>query len=516
MIENLGYKIQNYTSDDKNITPFVEFKKDHPLYKSNRQNIRQEYIQDNISLIKQNILDNEINNNIYNDTNKLPKGLYISKQSTDIQCSLLQVPSQKYIEYNPYKQPHIIIGTPMTISELLKLGVLQLPDIFPKQKINLKYIIFDEMDYLIRSKEIIGYKQILNLLTIPCQQMVFVSTTLTYDIAVLMTNLSKRQKLFNDIKYNTINDTNGVVFIKSPIKDKIYIDSQYPITPYIKHYFLYVPQGSKKYTTVLNLQCQYELLKINQNNSNNNNGIHVPGGILLFCSPKTQYDSIKYGFPLSLAKLPIPTHIGISSWRKSSSTIRSQSKILIDSKIAIVDDTISRGIDLPNMSLVINLNVPKSLSTYIHRSGRVGRISSPYRRQSSVITLIQKGTNDEDILQKYSKKLNIPIEEWPYTIQSTAYQQLHQQNQNKINNNKYNIEYIKKMRSRKLGLISIKQHSKNIGLKRNNKNLSSYSYTKSKDIYKESKERTMNSPNTSLLHKVQWVSWNSKSKSWRS
>uniref|UniRef100_A0A0A9X9M1 ATP-dependent RNA helicase n=1 Tax=Lygus hesperus TaxID=30085 RepID=A0A0A9X9M1_LYGHE len=147
----------------------------------------------------------------------------------------------------------------------------------------------------------------------------------------------------------------------------------------------------------------------------------------MFCSPKDQYKVIKYGVPIKLAKLPLPVHIGIPEWRRLSSVIRTRSKPLTDSRIAIVDDTISRGIDLPRTSLVVNFSVPTSFTTYIHRSGRVGRIASPHRRQSAVVTFVEKGSKDEKLLQKYTSRLRIPLQEWPHTILPHAYTQLHQQ-----------------------------------------------------------------------------------------
>jgi len=42
-------------------------------------------------------------------------------------------------------------------------------------------------------------------------------------------------------------------------------------------------------------------------------------------------------------------------------------------KILIGTDVIGRGIDFPNVSMIINYDTPKNLEDYIHRIGRTGR-----------------------------------------------------------------------------------------------------------------------------------------------
>lgn len=85
-------------------------------------------------------------------------------------------------------------------------------------------------------------------------------------------------------------------------------------------------------------------------------------------------------------------------------------------RILVATDVASRGIDVPNVSLVVNFQMPKKFEEYIHRIGRTGRAG-------------QKGTSfsfiddsDSEILpelKKYLSKGGIPCPEWLLRHHST-------------------------------------------------------------------------------------------------
>eukprot|EP00465_Bigelowiella_longifila_P004608 CAMPEP_0185255332 /NCGR_PEP_ID=MMETSP1359-20130426/4351_1 /TAXON_ID=552665 /ORGANISM="Bigelowiella longifila, Strain CCMP242" /LENGTH=264 /DNA_ID=CAMNT_0027839131 /DNA_START=108 /DNA_END=902 /DNA_ORIENTATION=+ len=63
-------------------------------------------------------------------------------------------------------------------------------------------------------------------------------------------------------------------------------------------------------------------------------------------------------------------------------------------KILISTDVLARGFNLPDVSVVINFEVPYEQETYIHRMGRCGRIDQDRVHQKGVcITLLGDGTS---------------------------------------------------------------------------------------------------------------------------
>lgn len=68
-----------------------------------------------------------------------------------------------------------------------------------------------------------------------------------------------------------------------------------------------------------------------------------------------------------------------------------------ESRILIASDVLARGIDVGNVNLVINLDVPTDSSTYLHRIGRCGRFGT----YGIAITLI----NDDMDMKQFEKML---------------------------------------------------------------------------------------------------------------
>ncbi len=81
------------------------------------------------------------------------------------------------------------------------------------------------------------------------------------------------------------------------------------------------------------------------------------------------------------------------------------------SRILLSTDLLSRGIDVQQLSLVINFDLPKSKETYIHRIGRSGR----YGRKGVAINLV----TDRDIsyMKEIEEFYDTEIKEMPQNLE---------------------------------------------------------------------------------------------------
>lgn len=70
-------------------------------------------------------------------------------------------------------------------------------------------------------------------------------------------------------------------------------------------------------------------------------------------------------------------------------------------KILVATDVLSRGIDIENISLVINFDVPGDAEDYVHRVGRTARAESKGEAITFITTLEMKKFNDIEQLIGY-------------------------------------------------------------------------------------------------------------------
>ena len=82
-------------------------------------------------------------------------------------------------------------------------------------------------------------------------------------------------------------------------------------------------------------------------------------------------------------------------------------------RILITTDLLARGIDIPQVNLVINYDLPPNKETYIHRIGRCGR----FGKKGVAIALV-KMQDQADIknLNRMKNFYNMNIDELPEDI----------------------------------------------------------------------------------------------------
>jgi superfamily II DNA/RNA helicase len=81
-------------------------------------------------------------------------------------------------------------------------------------------------------------------------------------------------------------------------------------------------------------------------------------------------------------------------------------------RVLISSNVTARGIDVQNVGVVINFDVPKDVHTYLHRIGRSGR----WGRKGVAINLITK--DDIPFMRELETFYHTQIEEMPDHIQN--------------------------------------------------------------------------------------------------
>jgi len=80
------------------------------------------------------------------------------------------------------------------------------------------------------------------------------------------------------------------------------------------------------------------------------------------------------------------------------------------SRVLISTDLLARGIDVQQVSLVVNYDLPKSIESYLHRIGRSGR----FGRKGVAINFAT--SRDASRLREIERHYNTQIEELPADI----------------------------------------------------------------------------------------------------
>ena len=251
--------------------------------------------------------------------------------------------------------PHIVIGSPGRILDMIQRG---------KFKTNyLKMLVLDEADEILSY----GFKETIYniIITIPkSSQICLFSATLPNEI------LELTEKFMNN-------------------PEKILVKNEELTLEGIQQYYISVKNNDWKYDIIVDL---YDIINISQ--------------CIIYINNKSKiielYERLlQENFPISY----------ISSDRNSEE----RKEIMNDFKsgkirILLSSDLLSRGIDIQQLSLVINYDLPKEKETYIHRIGRSGR----YGRKGYAINLI----NNREIekLSEIETFYNTQINEMPSNI----------------------------------------------------------------------------------------------------
>ena len=224
---------------------------------------------------------------------------------------------------------NITIGTPGRIFDLLNRNIL------PSKNVNI--FILDEADEMLSRGFQEQINNIINKLPKTCQLIMF-SATIPDDI------------------FNIMNAA-----MTNPVK--LLIQKENLTLEGIRQFFIPMEKEIQKIDTLMDI---YKIIKVTQ--------------CIIYTNSKKKTEQIshelnKNGFSVNFI------HGDIEQRERKDIMNNFRNGII---KILITTDMLSRGIDIQQVSLVINYDLPKEKETYIHRIGRSGR----YGRKGSVINFV--------------------------------------------------------------------------------------------------------------------------------
>ena len=246
-------------------------------------------------------------------------------------------------------KPHVLIGTPGRIHDLIR-----------RKKINtktVKLLVLDEADEMLS----VGFKE----------QVYNIFQYLNNEIQVVLFSAT----LPNEIQSLTEK------FMRDPVK--ILVKTESITLEGIRQYYIALENDSQKYDTLKDL---FENISISQ--------------CIIYCN------SIKRVSDLcdALQKDNFPVGCIHSGMEKDARKLAYDEFIGGKTRVLISSNLTARGIDVQQVSTVINFDLPKDIHTYIHRIGRSGR----WGRKGMGINFITKYDirKMKEIEQYYDTQIN--------------------------------------------------------------------------------------------------------------
>lgn len=253
------------------------------------------------------------------------------------------------------KEPQIIVATPGRLFDMINKR-----HIFTD---NIKTLVIDEADEMLSSGFMEILQNIIRCMPKTCQMCLF-SATMPQEIIDLTEN-----------------------FMNNP--EKLLINKDELTLEGIKQFYIDLKQYNWKFDVLYDI---YETINVTQS--------------IIYLNSKNVlnnlYDRLtRDNFPVSYI------HGDMHSSEREKNLTDFKNGI---TRIMLSTDLLSRGIDIQQLSLVINFDLPKNKETYIHRIGRSGR----YGRKGTAINFV----TNEDIehMKEIQKFYNTKIDEMPQNL----------------------------------------------------------------------------------------------------
>ncbi|MBI5127027.1 DEAD/DEAH box helicase [Candidatus Roizmanbacteria bacterium] len=223
--------------------------------------------------------------------------------------------------YQVRHNPHVVVGTPGRIKDLINRGILKLG--------SFKMIILDETDQMLDMGFIHDIKEIISYLP-QVRQSLFFSATVSPKVNQLIAS-----------------------FVKNPVT--ISVKTQETVS-HIRQDIVKLSSNTPKIEKLVSLLQQEEFKKV-----------------LVFGRTKHGVDRLSRD--LFQKGFKVTSIHGNKAQFQRQQAVRMFKEDVV--KIMVATDVAARGLDIANVSHVINYDIPMTYEDYIHRIGRTGRANTP-------------------------------------------------------------------------------------------------------------------------------------------
>ena len=250
------------------------------------------------------------------------------------------------------ENPQLIIGTPGRIHDMIRRKILKVD--------NIKSIVIDEADEMLSQ----GFKE----------QMYKIFNNLSNDIQIGLFSATMPEEL------------NGMINQIMQHPTKILVKAENLTLQGIAQYYINIRDDAQKYETLKDI---FQGLSISQ--------------AIIYCNSVSRVNDLEEA--MTQDNFPVKKIHG-KMLDKERKEIFKQFKSG-GCRVLITSDLFSRGIDVQQVSIVINFDVPRNENTYLHRIGRSGR----WGRKGIAINFQTK--YDSNRLNKFANYYQTDIVEMP-------------------------------------------------------------------------------------------------------
>lgn len=253
------------------------------------------------------------------------------------------------------KGVHIVVGTPGRVYDMLQRKVLRAAGI--------KVFILDEADEMLSR----GFKEQI------------------YDIFTVLPSNAQVGLFSATMPPEALDITQK--FMHSPVrilvkKDELTLEG-------IKQFYVHVEKEDWKFETLCDLYDSFDIVQA-----------------VIFCNTRRRVDELTDRMRAKEFTVS-STHGDIG--QKERDVILTEFRTG-SSRVLITTDLLARGIDVQQVSLVINYDLPRNLENYIHRIGRSGR----FGRKGVAINFVT--SEDVRVLRELEQFYNTQIDEMPASV----------------------------------------------------------------------------------------------------